>query len=71
MIVLSTRHDPVFVCVGSILGFLAVTLVAVLAGDYLAGKVSERMVTFVGGGLFLLFAVFTFLQAGKVIESDL
>jgi len=71
MIVLSTRHDPVFVCVGSILGFLVVTLVAVLAGHYPAGTETARLATTGGGGLFILFAIFTFLQASKVIQSDL
>uniref|UniRef100_A0A7S0Z2M0 GDT1 family protein n=1 Tax=Hemiselmis tepida TaxID=464990 RepID=A0A7S0Z2M0_9CRYP len=71
MIVLATRHDPFFVCFGSIAGFLVVTAVAVVCGDWLAGKVSERLVTLVGGGLFLLFALLTLLQAAKVIHSDL
>lgn len=45
---------------GAILGHLVATSIAVLGGAILANYISEKLVGYLGGGLFLLFAVATF-----------
>lgn len=52
---LATSYQPVGVTVGSILGHGICTAIAVLGGRLIAGRISERMITAIGGCLFLIF----------------
>ncbi|KAJ1636267.1 hypothetical protein T492DRAFT_960747 [Pavlovales sp. CCMP2436] len=56
-IALAAAKDPVGVTVGGTIGHALCTGLAVIGGRLLASRISERMVAFVGGGLFLVFGV--------------
>lgn len=56
-IILAARENMIAVTLGAILGHAGCTCVAVLAGSVVAKKVSVKTVTFVGGIVFLIFAV--------------
>jgi putative Ca2+/H+ antiporter (TMEM165/GDT1 family) len=45
------------VTVGAILGHAICAAIAVIGGKMIAGRISERQLTFVGGCLFLVFGV--------------
>lgn len=51
------QDNAVGVAFGAILGHTICTVVAVMGGRLIAGRISERMVTGIGGLLFLIFAV--------------
>lgn len=54
-IALAASYPPVGVTVGAILGHSICTAIAVIGGKLIAGKISERVVTALGGILFLIF----------------
>jgi putative Ca2+/H+ antiporter (TMEM165/GDT1 family) len=56
-IALAAAKPPVGVVLGAVLGHAICAVIAVYCGGWLCGKISERTLTAVGGGLFLLFAV--------------
>lgn len=56
-IILAAREDPVAVSLGAILGHSLCTLLAVIGGRIVAQWISVRTVTFIGGIVFLIFAV--------------
>lgn len=56
-IILAAREDPVAVSLGAILGHSLCTLLAVIGGRLVAQWISVRTVTFIGGIVFLVFAV--------------
>lgn len=56
-IILAAREDPVAVSLGAILGHSLCTLLAVIGGRLVAQWISVRTVTFIGGVVFLVFAV--------------
>lgn len=55
-IALAAANNPYGVTVGAILGHAACAALAVLCGRMVCGRLSERTITAIGGGLFLLFA---------------
>ncbi|OLP19562.1 hypothetical protein BST81_04645 [Leptolyngbya sp. 'hensonii'] len=55
-ITLATAHNAIGVTLGAILGHAICTIIAVMCGCLIAGKVSERWITAIGGFLFLVFA---------------
>uniref|UniRef100_A0A803LVY4 GDT1 family protein n=1 Tax=Chenopodium quinoa TaxID=63459 RepID=A0A803LVY4_CHEQI len=59
-IALGAAQSPWGVASGAIVGHLVATSVAVLGGAFLAKYISEKLVGYLGGVLFLLFAVATF-----------
>lgn len=59
-IALAVHNHPVGVAVGATLGHALATVIAVVAGALASKHISERMVSLVGGVLFLVFAVATF-----------
>jgi putative Ca2+/H+ antiporter (TMEM165/GDT1 family) len=61
-IALSAANNPVGVTIGAIIGHGICTALAVMGGRMLAGRISERTLTFAGGGLFLLFGVLSLLE---------
>lgn len=55
-IALAASQNVIGVTTGAILGHTICALIAVLGGKLIAGRISERTVTALGGGLFYLFA---------------
>ncbi|KAI3462524.1 hypothetical protein Pfo_019187 [Paulownia fortunei] len=60
---LAADEDTVGVILGGILGQAICTIAAVIGGKSLASRISERLVTLLGGVLFLVFGVQSFLSA--------
>ncbi|BAZ25387.1 hypothetical protein NIES4073_62920 [Kalymmatonema gypsitolerans NIES-4073] len=56
-IALAAGNNAIGVTTGAILGHAICAAVAVIGGRMLAGRISERKLTFIGGFLFLLFGV--------------
>ncbi|MBW4632847.1 MAG: TMEM165/GDT1 family protein [Iphinoe sp. HA4291-MV1] len=56
-ITLAAGNNTIEVITGAILGHAICAVLAVIGGRMLAGQISERKLTFVGGFLFLLFGV--------------
>ncbi|MBE8992374.1 TMEM165/GDT1 family protein [Nostoc sp. LEGE 12450] len=54
-IALAAGNNPIGVTVGAILGHAICAAIAVIGGKMIAGRISERQLTFVGGCLFLVF----------------
>jgi putative Ca2+/H+ antiporter (TMEM165/GDT1 family) len=52
---LAMRSNPIGVIIGGILGHTACSLIAVVGGRWAAGRISERVITWIGGLLFILF----------------
>lgn len=63
-IALAASKSPVGVTLGAIAGHLVCTAIAVLGGRMVAGRISERTVTAIGGALFILFGVLAAFQVG-------
>ncbi len=61
-IALAAAHQPVGVTVGAILGHGICTAIAVIGGRLIAGRISEKWVTALGGVLFLIFGVVAMLE---------
>ncbi|KAL4578468.1 hypothetical protein LXL04_014591 [Taraxacum kok-saghyz] len=60
-IALGAAQSPWGVASGAIAGHLLATTIAAVGGAFLANYISEKLVGYLGGVLFLLFAVATFL----------
>ncbi|KAK7279135.1 hypothetical protein RJT34_24180 [Clitoria ternatea] len=58
-IALGAAQSPWGVASGAIAGHLLATTIAILGGAFLANYISEKLVGYLGGGLFLIFAVAT------------
>ncbi len=58
-ITLAAAKNPIGVTIGGILGHAICSLIAVWGGKMIAGRISEKTITIVGGLLFILFAVLT------------
>jgi len=56
-IAMAAAQNPFGVCLGAMVGHALCTGLAVVGGRMLASRISERTVAFVGGLLFLIFAV--------------
>jgi putative Ca2+/H+ antiporter (TMEM165/GDT1 family) len=56
-IAMAAAQDPVGICLGGLIGHSLCTGLAVLGGRLLAARISERMVAFTGGALFLVFSL--------------
>jgi len=61
-VTLAAANNAVGVTLGAILGHTLCALIAVLGGSLIAGKVSERAVTMMGGVLFLVFGVVAIVE---------
>lgn len=56
-IALAAAHNPIAITLGAILGYAICTFIAIRSGQWIAGRLSERMMMGIGGGLFLIFAL--------------
>lgn len=59
-VALGAAQSPWGVASGAIAGHLVATLLAIMGGAFLANYISEKVVGYVGGALFLVFAAATF-----------
>ncbi|WP_017655089.1 TMEM165/GDT1 family protein [Fortiea contorta] len=57
-IALAAGNNPVGVTIGAIFGHMICAAIAVIGGKMIAGRISERQLTFIGGCLFLIFGIF-------------
>ncbi|MGL5877599.1 MAG: TMEM165/GDT1 family protein [Xenococcaceae cyanobacterium] len=55
-ITLAASNNPLGVTLGAIIGHVICALIAVIGSKILAGRISEKWITAIGGGLFLIFA---------------
>lgn len=67
-VTLSATKDAFGVTLGAILGHSMCTGIAVIGGKFLATRISERTVTLVGGLLFVMFALHSFITGPSVAE---
>lgn len=67
-IALAAANNPYGVTIGAILGHAFCAVLAVLCGRLVCGRISERTITAIGGGLFLLFAVLGCLRLLGVLQ---
>lgn len=56
-ITLAAQYPATWVTLGAVAGHGVCALIAVMGGKWIAGRISEKTVTLVGGVLFLLFAL--------------
>lgn len=56
-IALAASNNPIGVTAGAILGHSICAVIAVVGGRLIAGRISERVITAIGGVLFLIFGV--------------
>ncbi|MBD2664103.1 hypothetical protein B6N60_03721 [Richelia sinica FACHB-800] len=56
-IALAASNNPIGVTAGAILGHAICALIAVIGGKLIAGRISERQITFIGGLLFIIFGI--------------
>jgi Ca2+/H+ antiporter, TMEM165/GDT1 family len=56
-IALAASNNPIGVTLGAILGHAICAAIAVIGGRLIAGKISERQITFLGGFLFIIFGI--------------
>jgi putative Ca2+/H+ antiporter (TMEM165/GDT1 family) len=59
---LAAVKNPIGVTVGAILGHAICAAIAVIGGKMIAGRISERQLTLIGGCLFLLFGVLAAIE---------
>jgi putative Ca2+/H+ antiporter (TMEM165/GDT1 family) len=61
-IALAASSNFVGVTIGAIAGHSICAIIAVVGGRLIAGKISERMITAIGGVLFLVFGIVTTVE---------
>ncbi|MDM3850025.1 MAG: TMEM165/GDT1 family protein [Aphanizomenon gracile PMC627.10] len=61
-IALAAGNNPIGVTAGAILGHAICAAIAVIGGKLIAGKISERQITFIGGFLFIIFGIVTAIE---------
>merc|ERR1719326_2685806 len=59
-ITLAAHQNPIGVIIGACIGHTICTSLAVFGGEWLGKRISQRVVAFIGGGLFMLFALLNF-----------
>ncbi|NEQ97157.1 MAG: TMEM165/GDT1 family protein [Cyanothece sp. SIO2G6] len=66
-VTLAAAHHPLGVTVGATLGHAICAAIAILCGTFIAGNISERWLTGIGGGLFVVFGIITALDIVSTI----
>jgi Ca2+/H+ antiporter, TMEM165/GDT1 family len=61
-VTLAASNNPWGVTLGAIAGHLICAMIAVIGGRLIAGRISERRVTLIGGVLFLVFAAVAWVE---------
>ena len=60
-IALAAAYNPLGVTAGAVLGHSICAAIAVIGGRLVAGHISEKMVTLIGGILFIIFGIFAII----------
>ena len=68
-IALSAASSPVGVVAGAVTGHGVATLIAILGGSVLGQYLNEKVVQYVGGSMFLVFAGITAFDVYKTIAT--
>ncbi|MBW4644179.1 MAG: TMEM165/GDT1 family protein [Goleter apudmare HA4340-LM2] len=63
-IALAAANNPIGVTLGAVLGHAICAAIAVIGGKMIAGRISERQLTLVGGCLFLIFGILAAIEKG-------
>lgn len=63
---LAIQSSPMGVILGGIAGHTCCTIIAVVGGRWAAGRISERLITLVGGLLFIGFGAIAVLSPSKI-----
>lgn len=61
-ITLAASNNPVALAAGATLGHTICAAIAVIGGRFVAGRISERVLTAIGGALFMLFGIVAAVQ---------
>jgi Ca2+/H+ antiporter, TMEM165/GDT1 family len=61
-IALAAANDAFGITAGAILGHTICAAIAVVAGRSISGKISEKLITLIGGGLFAMFGIFALVR---------
>ena len=61
-IALAATQEPVGVAIGASLGHITATVIAVYGGAIMAEYLSEKWIGYIGGSLFIVFALTTALN---------
>lgn len=61
-IALAAGNNPIGVTTGAVLGHAICAAIAVIGGKMIAGRISERQLTLIGGCLFLIFGVIAAIE---------
>ncbi|KAN0120884.1 transmembrane protein PFT27 [Russula decolorans] len=69
-IMLAAAHNVYIVALGTIIGHMVCTAIAVIAGRYVSTKISAKHVTLGGAALFLCFGVVYLYEAGQAADID-
>lgn len=62
-ITLAAHQNPIGVIIGACIGHSICTSLAVFGGEWLGKRISQRLVAFIGGALFMLFALINFFTS--------
>jgi Ca2+/H+ antiporter, TMEM165/GDT1 family len=63
-IALSASNNPYGVTIGAVLGHAICAMIAVIGGKLIAGRISERTITLIGGALFMVFGIVAAIELG-------
>jgi len=69
-IMLAAAHNVYIVALGTIIGHMFCTAIAVIAGRYVSTKISAKHVTLGGAALFLCFGIIYLYEAGQAADID-
>jgi putative Ca2+/H+ antiporter (TMEM165/GDT1 family) len=61
-ITLASSHHPYGVLLGAVLGHAICAAIAVICGNLIAERISERLITALGGALFIGFGILTAIE---------
>lgn len=65
-ITLAAANDPYGILVGATLGHAICAAIAVICGKFIAGHISERLLTGIGGALFIMFGIIAVLEMPRL-----
>jgi len=65
---LGASYQSIFVLFGALTGLAIISIIAVYAGKFLASKLSERLVLFTAGCLFIFYAILMLVNNLNIIK---
>ena len=67
-VALAATGNGMFIFLGAATALSLTSFLAVTAGSYLSDKIPERVIGFIAGGLFMLFAISAFYDSYNYVE---